>query len=505
MVRCSRRSVVWAGCLAAGLLGLAGCTSAREYFHNGLKVGPNYARPAAPVAEHWIDAADVRVRRDAEVPCRWWQVFGDPTLNELVHGAYQQNITLRQAGFRVLEARAQAGIARGEFFPQSQDNFGSYTRRGSNGGFSDQWSYGFSLAWELDFWGRLRRAIAAADDLLDASVEDYDDVLVTLIGDVANNYVAIRTYQERLRLLQANIEIQKGILQVGEVKLGIGAAVTSIDVEQLRSNLLQNQAQIEQLHVNLRLATNRLCILLGIPPRDLMPELGTTPIPVAPPDVVVGIPADLLRRRPDVRRAEREAAAQGEQIGIAVADLYPAFSVNGTLNYQAQNFSDLFTSQSFNGSVGPSFRWNILNYGRIVNGIRVQNARFDETVAAYQSTVLNAAEEAENGLVAFLRAQKRAQLLQQSADAASKAVLAIRERLDANVINFNQYAVIQQSLIQQQDQWAQSRGEIAVGLIQVYRALGGGWEIRLPGPTAVAAEAIPAPTPAPAVQPLPGT
>jgi NodT family efflux transporter outer membrane factor (OMF) lipoprotein len=488
------RSGLLASVVACALV-LAGCNQTRQYVHNGFKVGPNYCPPSAPIEKHWIDASDVRVREDRQIPCRWWRVFNDPLLNEIVNNAYSQNLTLRQAGFRILQARAQLGIARGGLFPQGQDATGSFARRAVGGQvsdqFFDQWSSAFNLAWELDFWGRFRRAVLAAEASLDASVADYDDVLVTLVADAANNYVVIRTHQERIRLLEENIKIQRGILSVGEERLGLTA--TSVDVEQVRANLLQNEAQIEQLQIELRQAANRLCILLGMPPRDLQQELGIRPIPSAPPEIAVGIPADLLGRRPDVRRAERQAAAQAEEIGIAVADLYPAISINGTLGYQARNFSDLFSSQSLTGAVGPSFQWNLLNYGRIANNIRLQDARLCEAVALYQQTVLQASEEAENGLVAFLRAQRRARLLDESSRAASKAVQVIREQLGVGKIDFNQYAVIQQALIQQQDLWAQARGEIAVGLIEVYRALGGGWEIRFAGGAAPAGEPIPGP------------
>ena len=456
-----------------------GCTGWHEYVCNGFKVGPNYGRPPAPVAEHWIDEADVRVREASQIPSLWWTVFNDAVLSNLVTQASAQNLSLRQAGFRILQARAQVGIARGTILPQQQDVSGSYRRVGAAGEFFDQWDWGFSLAWELDFWGRFRRAVQAADAQLDASVENYDDVMVTLLGDVANSYVVIRTDQERIRLLQENIAIQQAILTVGEERLRAGRQ-TSVDVEQVRSNLLQNQAQVEQLHVDLRQTTNRLCILLGAPPQNMEEQLGTGPIPVAPAEVAVGIPADLLRRRPDVRRAERLVAAQAELIGIAEAELYPSITINGTLGYQAREFSDLFSSQAFAGSVGPSFRWNILNYGRLVNNVRLEDARLQEAIAGYQDLVLSAGAEVEDGLVSFLRAQRREKLLDGSATAARTAVLAIREQLRVGVVDFNQYAVLQRSLIQQQDLWAQARGDIARGLIQVYRALGGGWEIRLP-------------------------
>ncbi|MGI6418968.1 MAG: efflux transporter outer membrane subunit [Thermoguttaceae bacterium] len=461
----------------AAVLLLGGCTSPREYLDNGFKVGPNYSRPQAPVAEHWIDEADQRLREDSQIPCRWWTVLKDPVLDGLIVQASTQNLTLRQAGFRILEARAQLGIARGDVFPQQQFMSGGYDRLGAGGSFLSQWNWGFTLAWELDFWGRFRRAVQAADAQLDASIAGYDDVLVTLLADVANNYVTIRVRQEQIRLLDENIAIQQFVLTVGEERLRAGT-ITSVDVDQVRSNLLQNQAQREQLYVSLRQTSDALSILLGQPPRNLVEELGAGSIPAAPTEVAVGIPADLLRRRPDVRRAERRVAAQAEQIGIATADLYPAIAIHGSLGYQAQNLSHLFTSDAFTGSVGPSFRWDLLNYGRLANNIYFQNAALGESVAFYQDTVLAASAEVEDGFVFFLRAQERARLYDQSAAAARSAVDAIQGQLLHGRIDYNQYATIQQTLIQTQTLAAQAHGDIAFGLIQVYRALGGGWEIR---------------------------
>ena len=279
-----------------------------------------------------------------------------------------------------------------------------------------------NLNWELDFWGRFRRAIASADASLDASVAGYDDVLVTLLGDVATNYVTVRTAQERIKLLQANTELQRGVLQYIDNRLQAGFKQTRLDLAQALSTLRQTEAGIPQLEITSREAENSLCILLGMPPADLTNMLGIEPIPVSPPDVVIGIPADLLRRRPDVRRAERLAAAQAEQIGIAQSDLYPAFSINGNFGYTANNFPDLFKNTAFNGSVGPSFQWNLLNYGRIVNNVRYQDAKFQELVVTYQNTVLQANQEVENGLVEFLRSQRRSRLLDESVVAAQEAV-----------------------------------------------------------------------------------
>jgi NodT family efflux transporter outer membrane factor (OMF) lipoprotein len=412
------------GALFGLVLPLSGCTTPRDYVANGLKVGPNYGRPPAAVANDWVDAADMRVRKESDDLSKWWTILKipgknnelepDPVLNSLICYAYHQNLTLRQAGFRVLEARAQLGIARGGFFPQTQDVRGDYTRSISStqdanrsflaNRYFSQFDLGFNLAWELDFWGRFRRAIESANDTLDASVENFDDVLVTLLADVATNYVQMRTFEQRIVYAKKNVQIQQATLKIAEAKFKQGL-VAGLDVDQAHSILAQTQAQIPELEISRRQAENQLCILLGIPPEDLRAKLGPSPkelIPTAPPEVAVGIPADLLRRRPDVRRAERQAAAQSAQIGIAESDFYPHISISGTIGYSAARFQDLFTANAVNGTFGPSFQWNILNYGRILNNVRLQNATFNELVTAYQNTVLGANQEVENGLVTFL-------------------------------------------------------------------------------------------------------
>jgi NodT family efflux transporter outer membrane factor (OMF) lipoprotein len=472
--------------LTASLLSPCGCTSMREYVRNGFKVGPNYTTPPAPVACAWIDAVDKRVRSEQDDLAGWWTVFNDPLLNRLMMDAYRQNLTLRQAGYRIMAARAQLGIATGEFFPQAQFAQGSYTEFASGLTNFNQTNAGFTSAWELDFWGRFRRAIASAQDALDASVFDYDDVLVTLLGDVASNYVQVRTTQERIRLLQNIVDVQQGVLTFIDARLQGGLQVTTLDRAQAESNLKQSLAQLDSLRIDLRVAQNQICILLGMPVIDLTNLLASAPnteIPVAPEYVVVGIPADLLRRRPDVRRAERLAAAQAELVGIAVSDWYPAISVSGTLGWQGANLSDVFKPASFNSNMGPSFQWNLLNYGRILNNVRLQDARLQELVVAYQNLVLEADLEVENGIVTFLQSQKRAKNLRESVEQAYLALSTIIAQYEAGMGgglgDFNRYALIQQTLVQQQDSWAQARGQIAQGLIQVYRSLGGGWQIRV--------------------------
>lgn len=482
------RCALWAAFIIL-VSGMTGCTSLGEYVSNGFKVGPNYKRPPAPVADEWIDAEDRRVRSEESVDiAHWWTVFNDPVLDELVADAYRQNLTLREAGFRILQARANLGYAIGTFFPQQQYMSGDYLRaaistEAANRPFVldryyNQNDLGFTLAWELDFWGRYRRAIEAADAELSASVEDYDDVMVTMLGDIATAYMNVRIYEAQIAYTKANVQLQQQTLDIAKARFK-GGLVTELDVDQAQSILSQTEAQVPQLQISLRIATNQLCVLLGIPSEDLLKRMASMPIPTAPEDVAVGIPADLLRRRPDVRRAERRAAAQAARIGIAESDFYPHISINGTIGGQAAQFNDLLNSKALQGGVGPGFQWNLLNYGRILNNVRAQDALFQQLVVNYQQKVLTADREAENGLVTFLRSQEQARFMGDSVVAAQKAVVVAIAQYKGGLTDFNRVSLVEQNLVTQQNGYAQAFGAIAVGLVQTYRALGGGWEIRL--------------------------
>src|SRR5262245_37920408 len=514
--QCRETTVLGWRLAICGLLALTsvGC-SLPEWVHNGLKVGPDYAPPPAPVASEWIDAADPRIKSEPAQLAEWWQVFNDPILNHLIDTAYQQNLTLRVAGARILEARARRGIAVGELFPQTQQAFGSYTRFKLSDQVAnppadlwfDDWQTGLNASWELDIWGRFRRAIEAQDALLDASVANFDDVLVILLADVAANYVQFRTFEERLRFTYENIRIQEESLKIVEGRARLGA-VTERDVQQARTVLEQTKASVPVFQAGMRVAANRLCVLLGMPPWDLAKKLGIGAIPLAPPQVVIGIPADLVRRRPDVVRAERELAAQSARIGIAESDFYPRISLNGVIGVEAEHFHDLFhTPGSMIGSVGPAFRWDILNYGRILNGVRVEDARFQQQLFAYQDHVLQAGREAEDGIVNFLRSQETAQHLDASARTALRALNITYEQYRQGAVDYIAVYVFELQLTLIQDQLAAARGSIALNLVSLYRALGGGWEMRLArggGPTCVPATmGVPVPTAAAELVPAP--
>ena len=421
------------------------------------------------MAADWIDAQDQRLRRGPDDLSQWWKVFHDPVLDNLICNAYQQNLTLRQAGFRILEARAQLGITVGNIFPQTQNMTGSYQREAVSAEtvnrtasstvkrFFGQWNYGFNLAWELDFWGRFRRAIESDNASLDASVEGYDDVLVTLLSDVATAYVQMRTLEKRIFYARKNVAIQRMTYDIANSKKG--KLATGLDVDQALSTLRQTEAGIPELEITLRQTTDQLCILLGIPPEELRTRLGKGEIPTAPPDVVVGIPADLLRRRPDVRQAERLTAAQCAQIGVAESEFYPHVSIEGTINYQAQRFQNLFTSKALSGDISPGFQWDILNYGRILNNVRLQDARFQELVAIYQQTVLTANQETEDGLVSFLKAQERTRLQREGAEAGDRAVKAIQDLWQGGLLtDYTRVAQLEMTQVVLEDTLAQAEG-----------------------------------------------
>ena len=471
------------GVLLVLVLLIAGC----------FKVGPDFTPPQATVAPDWLDAGDRQVKNESSGHRDWWKAFKDPPLDRLIATAYRENLNLRIAGVRVLEARAQLGIAVGELFPQTQQAFGSvekirYSEHAPIAAFNQNLRYwqsevGLTASWELDFWGKFRRAIESADASLMAAVADYDATLVSLTGDVASSYILIRTLGKRLEIARQNLETQRESLQIAEAKFR-GGTTTQRDVEQAKTQLFNTEATIPALEIQLRQAKNALSVLLGMPPNHLADLLtGPGDIPAPPPQVAVGIPADLLRRRPDIRAAEARAAAQCANIGVARADLFPAFSLLGTFSFQASDVKSFALGQMFrwdsrNVQAGPSFQWNLLNYGRLTNQVRVQDARFQELVIGYQNAVLKAQQEVEDSLTAFLRTQVRARSLGESTAAARRSldlsVLQYRE----GITDFTTVLTAQQALLNEQDSLAVTLGDISRNLVGVYRALGGGWQLR---------------------------
>jgi NodT family efflux transporter outer membrane factor (OMF) lipoprotein len=420
-------------------------------------------------------------------------VFNNPVLDQLIETAHQQNLPLQIAGLRILEARAQLGIARGNQYPQLQQAVGSATANElseNSPNFSPltddtfaNYQVGFDAAWELDFWGRFRRGIEAADANLSATVADYDNALVSLTAEVARTYVNIRTLEERLQLARNNIDLQEESLRIATVRFENGAT-TELDVQQASANLANTEALVPVLLKSLRQANNGLSVLLGMPPSDLTQMLGGAgTIPVAPVEVAAGVPTDLLRRRPDVQAAELQAAGLSALVGVAETDLYPSFSLLGSIGVQSSDTGmsdagDLFDGDSLFYSAGPAFRWNILNYGRIKNNVRVQDARLQQALVNYRNSVLTAYQEVEDAMVAFVQSQRESEYRATSAQAAARSTELANIQYREGSVDFQRVVDSERFLFAQQDDWTRVRGNVALDLIAMYKALGGGWEVR---------------------------
>ncbi len=495
-VGCSRhgeRRFPWSHLLVAVLVAMAGCT----------KLGPDFLRPEAPVAEKWIDAGASALKTDAPAAPAWWHAFNDPGLDRLIDTAYKQNYSLRIAGVRVLEARAQLGIAVGSRYPQLQRARAGATyvdisenaanTAAANTPLADlnfwQFNAGFDAAWELDFWGKFSRGVESADAALLATIASYDFVLVSLLAEVATAYVIIRTFEERLDIARRNVAIQARSLQIASVRYRNGLT-TELDVLQARSLLKNTEATIPLLLSGQRRAQNALSILLGQPPGGIQAMLeGGSAIPSAPADVAVGIPAELLRRRPDVRQAELQAAAQSAIVGVAEAELYPSLTLLGTIGLATADgtsstangksgVDDLFDLDSVQFIGGPAVTWNIFNYGRIKNNVRAQDARLQGLLVNYQNTVLSAAREFEDAAVGFLRSKEEAKFRTNSVVAAERSVKLALVQYRDGTSTYTRVLNTQSFLVRQQDLLTSTRGNVARNLIAMYKALGGGWELR---------------------------
>lgn len=466
--------------------------------HGCMLIGPDFVTPDAPQMSRWVryelaayqQYSGVTERRGPEV--EWWRVFNDPTLDELIARARQQNLTLRMAGIRIYQARAELGIVIGDQFPQSQTAGFEYKKERitKNTGLArevekfdpnfdptfNEWSTGFDAGWELDIWGKVRRGVQSAMANLAAQVANYDDVLVTLCGDVATTYVTIRALQAGIALVNQNVATQTQSLNLTELRFKNGVT-TELDVQEATALLNNTKASVPPLQTDLAQAKNALAVLLGITPDEvgkLMDRSGAIPRP--PAAVGLGIPADLLRRRPDVRAAELNAAAQAAQIGVARADLYPSFAISGSIGLSASKLGNLFQDQSFTGLINPGISWNILNYGRIRNNVRAQDAKYQELIVNYQRVVLKAYTEVEDALAGFMNAKQEAIFLARSVTAARAASRIALDQYRDGTADYTRVLNTQQEMLHSEERLTSVRADVVTNLIAVYKGLGGGWQ-----------------------------
>jgi NodT family efflux transporter outer membrane factor (OMF) lipoprotein len=460
----------------------------------GCMVGPNYKTPQASVEDQWMGVPRMGRERSRIAQSSWWKWFRDPVLNRLIKTAYANNLSLQVAGVRILQARAQLNQSIGNLFPQQQAVSGAvnYTRLSTPArafvpaGLTPNYIMDqtlFSSTWEIDFWGKYRRGIESDRATFFGTVASYDDALVTLIADVATSYVNIRTLEERIRVAAQNVQTQKESHRLATAQFNSGES-DELDMRQAATVLGQTEAQIPHLQNTLNQTKNGLAVLLGVTPDEVDRQLaGPSHIPVAVGGIAAGIPRDLLRRRPDVRAAGLTAAAQSALIGVAKANMYPALSLSGVFGFSSNNernnsLASMFSWQSKAVQAGASFVWPVFNYGRLVNQVRVQDAQFQQAILNYQNTVLTAQQEVENGLSAFYTEQQALASLSAAATSAHRSTELSLIHYQSGEINQTTVLSTEQAQLSVDDSVASSRGSVALALISVYRALGGGWELR---------------------------
>jgi len=460
------------------------------FIFQGCAVGPDYVPPATEMPDAWQQELTSGIAEGKADLQTWWTVFDDPVLESLIKRAALGNLNLKSAISRIQEARAIRGVATGEWFP-TVDGTGTVQRnRISEGRVEDNpiiprrynfYSTGLDASWEIDIWGRIARSVESADAGLQSSIEDYRDVLVSLYAEVASNYIRVRSLQNRVRITRNNIETQRETLQLTKDRFEAGI-VSELDIRQAELNLAITESAIPFLQSFMVQAVNRLGVLLGEYPSVLHEELlKPAPVPGTPAEITVGLPAELLRQRPDIRRAERELASQTARIGIAKADLYPRFSLSGTFALQANHSEDFFKGSSRSWGFGPSFRWNLFDGGRIRSSIKVQEARTEQALLAYEQTVLLALEEVESSMVAYEQERDRRDALVRSVTASKKSVDLVETIYRTGLTDFQNVLDMQRAQFQTEDNLAASEGLIVQNLIRLYKALGGGWALEESG------------------------
>ncbi len=451
----------------------AGCVS----------VGPDYIKPDTQVSAAWhtpLRGGLAPTGINTEVMAAWWTSLKDPELSSLVERATAGNLDLKKAKARIRQARAGRGVAVAGYFPTLDANGTAARSYNSEGTGSDKindlYSAGFDAGWELDIFGGVRRSVEAASAEVQAAEEDLGDVLVTLLGEVAVNYIEVRTYQTRISKAEGNIAKQQETYQVAlwRQQAGLG---DELAVQEALYNLESTRSQLPVLRSGLEESLNRIAVLLGEQPGSIHKQLERpAAIPVPPADVAVGVPAEMLRRRPDVRRTERELAAQTARVGVATAELYPKFTLIGSIGIEALSLDNLVSTPARMYNFGPRISWPIFRGGAIRSNIEVQSALQEQALIAYEKAILDAMEEVENVLTAYAEEQKKRDSMRVAEEAARTAVEIAIGKYEAGLTDFLVVLVAQRSLLSFQDQLAQSDGAVATNLVKLYKALGGGWE-----------------------------
>ncbi len=479
--------------------GIAGCT-----------VGPDYHRPEVSLPENWStslpDASQATSDPNMATVdlAHWWMAFNDPQLNNIIDNLTRTNLDLQKATARIREARALYGISRAGRWPtlNSQAAFqrsgpSENTFEAQNTPFPtddrDLFQAGFDATWELDLFGGVRRLTEAATADLQAAYEQRSEILVTLTAEAARHYIEIRSLQQRLDIARKNIDTQTRLVELTRRRFQNGL-IGELELNQALTLLATTQARIPLLQAGLSQSLHRLAVLTADPPDAWTTKLSESQaLPALIPSIPLALPSELLRRRPDIRRAERQLAAAHARIGVATADLFPRFSLNGTVGLQSQHFSELFQSASTAYTVGPSLRWPIFAGGRIRQTIEVQDARTQQALLNYRQIILVSLEEVENALAAYDRELERYTALSRAVSFNQRSVILANNLFEKGLASFIQVLDAERSLYDVEDQLAQSSQTLQLDLIALFKALGGGWEDNTPQTTALNMNSSPQP------------
>ena len=445
-------------------------------------VGPDYeGSPEIDVPDNWNNELNNEFSEQSDSQKQWWTLLDDPILNNLIDKAAIDNLDAKIALARVEEARANFGIVEASKFPEINSD-GEVSRKSSSKSATgdkatdNYTSIGLDLSWEIDIFGYVRRSIEAADAQFQASVENYRDVMVILYAEIAKNYIALRTFQERLQFALENVKSQRETFNIVNARYK-AELVSEVDVLQSEQNLAAAESYVPLFHAQIDELMNSLAVLLGKNPGSLNQELKQNKgIPDVSEKTVVELPREILRQRPDIRRAERRLAQKTAEVGIATAEQYPRFNLNGTFGYDAKGSDSQFSSNSRYWSFGPNFKWNLFDAGAEESAIKVQDAQLEEARVNYERTVLTAFEEVENALKSYKEEKQRNTSLRASVKAAKKVNKITVARYTSGLIDFQEVQDAERVIFFQEDDLAQSDGNLVQFIIQLYKAMGGGWD-----------------------------
>lgn len=455
-----------------------------------LMVGPDYQEPKKEVATHWLNTT-ARVKEDPIQDADWWKTFHDDTLTALIYQGYRNNLTIQMVAMKVMQARAQLAQSVGELYPQQQAILSNYTYQRIGGGSLqgllppsfDTAQFGVTANWELDFWGKYRRAIQANDAAFLASIAAFDDAMVTLLADIASTYINIRTTERLIEVTKANIQIQRTSLQIAQSRYKAGET-SLLDVEQASTELFETESTLPGEISSLQRQKDALGVLLGITPDQVDPLLGKKKgIPKAPPEVLVGIPKETLAQRPDVHQARLEAMGQAAGIGAVKANLFPSLSLAGTFSFASSNIgqssvSDLFNWSNRTISAGPSLTWPLFNYGQITNAVRIQDAVYQQALFNYLNVVLQAQQEVQDNMTQYIESQKAMRYLTKANQSAVESTKLALIRYREGESDYTTVLDVERQQLRVQTSLTNATGDVSISLVALYRSLGGGWQIR---------------------------